>query len=189
MKGFIIFSLGVIAGAAVTFNYMKNRSEAPAHIDIADDIDTTDEPEHLVETIDLGKLDIPPVNPEEVNEYHNVIKLNNYSEEEPKPFQKTESNPTIIPDMDVDYLRDNEGYDVVAWTYFEGDDTLVDETYEVVKDRDDVLGPGVLEKIGMYNPDVLYISDDRLKLIYEISADQTSWKNFLLMNPYLVHGV
>jgi len=56
-------------------------------------------------------------------------------------------------------------------TYYEGDDTLVDDGEEIIVDRDMIIGMDTLRQFGdggSMDPDVVYVRNEQLGIDYEI---------------------
>lgn len=70
----------------------------------------------------------------------------------------------------ADFANSNLWYEKLSCTYYEGDDTLVDEDDEIIDDRDKVVSPYFREHFGSAgpDPDVVYIRNDQRATDYEI---------------------
>lgn len=183
MKGVIIFGLGFVAGAIAGALYASKHSLNKEKVEI--DFSENDIPEDVSEN--NGDFTVPHLDnirdfqSSDFIEYHDILK--DYTDKEVSDILH---DPKIVSTDTANDLRDNEDYTVLSWTYFEGDKILADEMYKMVKDVDSVIGSDTLKMIGWEEEDILYVKDDRLKLIYEISAIEKAYKDHLLQNPYLV---
>jgi len=70
----------------------------------------------------------------------------------------------------------------ITFTYFEGDDILVDEKQEVVTNRDEVVGEDNLMKFGhgSNDPHLVYIRNGKLGIDFEIILDKGHYAKEIL---------
>jgi len=78
-------------------------------------------------------------------------------------------NPYVI--HHDEFMINDDGNEQVSLTYFAGDDVLVDERDQVMRDVDTTVGLENLQKFGhgSHDPLVVYIRNPRLEVDYEIS--------------------
>lgn len=90
--------------------------------------------------------------------------------------RRSPNRPYVIH---IDERDERDTYDGVTWTYFEADDVLCNERDEIVdaEDREKVVGASNLEKFGhgSGDPEVVYIRNDRLEMIIEVSRSLNSY--------------
>lgn len=87
-----------------------------------------------------------------------------YPPEEPKNAEKDD----IYRIQEEDFLEGN-GYDKITYLYFNEDDTLLDETEEVVPNRTSLLGLVLQEFLSDDTLDILYVRNDGLGCDFEIN--------------------
>lgn len=79
----------------------------------------------------------------------------------------------------VDERYEMEGYNEVTLTYYVADDVLCDERDEVVdpERRDDMVGEANLDRFGhgSNDPNIVYIRNDNLEILYEIVRSPNSY--------------
>lgn len=96
---------------------------------------------------------------------------------------RTEDKPYII--THDEYFAAEKDYDMVSLTYFETDDTLVDEQDKPVEDSDKVVGDEHLARFGSGSKDrnIVYVRNDRLGIDYEIVKSKGSYLEEVLGMP------
>lgn len=79
----------------------------------------------------------------------------------------------------LDERDEYEDYQPVSLTYFEGDDVVADGRDDVIgpEDRERLLGEKNLERFGhgSQDPNVVYIRNDKLELVYEVVKSPNSY--------------
>lgn len=81
-----------------------------------------------------------------------------------------------------EFEANEEEYDKISLTYFEGDETVVDMHNDIFEDAQEYIGEdfpnhfddGVIDKA--YDTDVVYVKNERLEIYYEILRDERSFK-------------
>lgn len=88
-------------------------------------------------------------------------------------------SPDIPYVIHYDERDEMEDYDVTTLTYFEGDDVLSNERDEPIppEDRERLVGEKNLERFGhgSNDPNVVYIRNDVLELVYEVLKSPNSY--------------
>lgn len=76
-----------------------------------------------------------------------------------------------------EFESNDDGLDILQMTYFAYDDTLVDEQDQLVDDTDSVVGDDNLKRFGhgSGDPKTVYVRNDRLGVIYDITRDGGSY--------------
>lgn len=112
-------------------------------------------------------------------ETHNVFEETeeewNYDVEIAKREELDKDVPYIIH---VDEFRQNENvYEQVTMTYYEGDDILADTRNTIIEDMDAVIGLGNLGRWGhgSKDPNITYVRNEELKVDIEILRDRGSF--------------
>ena len=71
-----------------------------------------------------------------------------------------------------------EDYDTTEFTYF-ADGNLVDDNGDIVDDVEGTVGYDALTKFGLYEPDSVYIRNDRLQCDYLVLMDQRNYSDVI----------
>lgn len=110
----------------------------------------------------------------EVQETRNVFSEPGFDLEEEMKY-RTPDKPYII--THDEYFENEKEYDMVALTYFEEDDTLVDERDQPIRDVDEVVGEDHLVRFGTASKDknVVFVCNERLEIVYEITKSPSSY--------------
>lgn len=88
---------------------------------------------------------------------------------------RIEGQPYII--SQAEYEQDYENYDKLALTFFEADDTLVDDHEVPVRDVDGTVGTSALTNFGLMSnsKSLVYVRNEELKADIEVSLDRRSY--------------
>lgn len=111
------------------------------------------------------------------NSHYNNI-LSRYKGEHPKEeiddSTPPDEGPYIIPPYEMGIM---EGFDVLEFTYYEGDDVLLTNLGEIVsmEDRDKMVGEEALNSFGEYEDEAVHVRNIALKTDYEILYDAGRW--------------
>lgn len=106
-----------------------------------------------------------------------------------KEAQPSDEDPYLIT-ID-EYMDDEEDFEKITLTYFEGDDTLCDERESIIPDVDTVVGVDNLKFFGrssstVYEPDAnaVYIRNVRVQSDFEVIREEMSYSEAVLgMTP------
>jgi hypothetical protein len=86
--------------------------------------------------------------------------------------EKRRRSPVRPYVIHIDEREETRDYDVVTFTYYEGDDVVSNERDDVVdeEDRERLLGEDNLERFGhgSGDPTVVYIRNDELRMVFEV---------------------
>ena len=88
--------------------------------------------------------------------------------------------PYVIAPYDFGEL---DGYNQIELTYYEGDDTLEDDEYNIITDRDELLGPKALTTFGEYEDDAVFVRNERLRTDFQILKDTRTYKEARSVGP------
>lgn len=111
------------------------------------------------------------------NSHYNNI-LSRYKGEHPKEeiddSTPPDEGPYVIPPYEMGVM---EGFDVLEFTYYEGDDVLLTNLGEIVsmEDRDKMVGEEALNSFGEYEDEAVHVRNIALKTDYEILYDAGRW--------------
>lgn len=200
----LAFAAGAAIGSAVTWKLLKTKYEQLVQEEIASvkdafadrvDIskDTVDsdcndeEPEtrptntgsqiNWDDLEDLDEDDNDESEDEDLNDYERVV--NKYTDKK-GGAEEVYLAPYVIAPYDFGEL---DGYSQVELTYYEGDDTLEDESYNIINDRDELIGPQALTTFGEYEDDAVFVRNERLKADFQILKDYRSYKEARSVGP------
>lgn len=185
-KSFVIFSFGAAIGSAVTWKYLKDTYEQLAQ----EEINAVKEVYTRKEKNETIKVDTKPnmKNNSEMMEY--ATKLNkekhmDYShgsaveESENQEVDK----PYVISPGEFGELGDE--YTRISLSYYT-DGILADENDEIIEDVDEIVGEDFADHFGEYEPDSVFVRNDRLKCDYEILIDQRNYSEVVKSKPHHV---
>jgi len=84
--------------------------------------------------------------------------------------------------MEQDIVVDGKIYNKSTVTYFDGDNTLIDEREEVIPDIERTVGIDNMTRFGHKSKDksVVYVRNERLETDFEVLLDQTSYTETVL---------
>lgn len=166
----LIFTAGAAIGSVVTWKMVKTKYEKIAQEEI--------ESVREAFSSEEAKVDIPEETsePDEDDEYNNIIKNEQYAEYIKEEFNEDEE----VDDMDRPYVisPDDFGdcdYPTISLDYFEGDDTLTDDRGNIIDNVDELVGDDFAEHFGEYEDDSVFIRNDSLGVDYEILRDYRSY--------------
>lgn len=94
--------------------------------------------------------------------------------------RRTSDRPHII--HQDEFAHNESEYDQVTYTYYSGDDVLVDEEDQLLTDRDSLVGNGNLRRFGHGTDDynILYVRNPVLELEIEICRTNGSYEEEVL---------
>lgn len=95
-------------------------------------------------------------------------------------YRESSDEPYVIS---VDeYNEENETHDKLTITYYNIDDTLVDERDEIIADVDSIIGNEALSRFGdgSNDPDIVYVCNERLAIDYEVIRVDKSYQETVL---------
>ena len=108
--------------------------------------------------------------------YDNI--LSQYTGEHPKEeiddSTPPDEGPYVIPPYEMGVM---DGFDVLEFIYYEGDDVLLTNLGEVLsmEDRDKMVGEEALNSFGEYEDEAVHIRNIALKTDFEILYDSGRW--------------
>lgn len=174
--GCIFFTLGAAGGvlAARRFFEEKYARLAQEEIDSVKAAFARREKPAREEPADSGK---------EKTDYRSYAEALSYTE-------KAEEPPIELPPRVIapDEFGEMDEYDQISLTYY-ADGTLTDEADRALDEREveETIGRENLRHFGEYEPDSVFVRNDRLKADYEILLSRGSYAETLAAKPYLAH--
>ncbi len=160
-SGLLLFILGAVIGATAAWKLTKTKYETIAN----DEIESVKRAYKNVKTNGKETVNV-------VKSYADIISNENYagngnkiasaknSDDYPRPY-------VITPEE----FSENFEYDTVDITYF-ADGVLADENNEPIEDIENTIGRDAVRHFGEYEPDSVYVRNERLKCDYEILRDE-----------------
>lgn len=196
----LAFATGAAIGSVVTWKVVKDKYERLVQEEIAsvkdafadriddsqeetDYNDETDaEPNGASKQINWDELEDleeedEASDEEDTNDYERVV--NNYTNKK-GGAEEVYLAPYVIAPYDFGEL---DGYSQIELTYYEGDDTLEDDEYNIINDRDELIGPQALTTFGEYEDDAVFVRNERLKADFQILKDYRSYKDARSVGP------
>ena len=172
LKYALAFSLGAAVGAAVSWKLLKTKYEQITRDEIEsvkevyskrDDLVTEyEEPENLEES--AKELAAMAKDKPDLKEYAAKLKEEGYTEtvkevaDVRKPYVISPEEFGELEDYETDYL-----------TYYY-DHILADDMDDIIDDIEGVVGQESLDRIGEYEPDLIHVRNDKLRIDYEIAV-------------------
>ena len=199
----LMFAAGAAVGSAVTWKVVKNRYERITREEIestkaafmdmlatcqgdefvneSEDDAEDDSSEVISHSIDWSKLEDldedDDTSEEDLTEYANLT--NNYTSKK-GGAEDVGTDPYVISPYDFGELDD---YHQIELTYYEGDDVLEDEDYNIVTDRDELIGPKALFTFGEYEDDAVFVRNERLRTDFQILKDYRKYTEARSTSP------
>lgn len=186
LRNFLFFAAGAAVGVAATWKFFKTKYEqiaqeeidsvkavyCPQNEEADDDTETTIENGYVPAEVDL-------------NTYADTLRSQGYTD-------YANANNGIVPTRPVEEVDDVErpyvihpnefgeidGYNIVSLLYFK-DEVLTDDQYEPIEDADDAVGLESLETFGQYEPDSVFVRNDKRKTDFEILLDPRNFCDLL----------
>lgn len=198
----LVFTAGAAIGSLVTWKVVKTRYERIAQeeiestkeaflsmlatreedvcVDVTNDDDDIESAEYTSTThIDWSKYEDlnEEFSEEDREEYAN---LSNTYNSEKGGAEDVGTEPYVISPYDFGEFDD---YHQIELTYYEGDDVLEDAEYNIVTDRDVLLGPKALFTFGEYEDDSVFVRNERLRTDFQILKDYRSYSEARSISP------
>lgn len=204
----LMFAAGAAIGSAVTWKLMKTKYDRIVQEEIdsvrevfgredQDQSSECDEDEseageeagvHQINWDELEDLDEEDDDeePEYVptgadrDEYEELTR--NYTSEK-GGAKEMAKEPYVISPLDFGELDE---YHQIELTYYEGDDILEDEEYNIVRDRDELIGPKALYTFGEFEDDAVFVRNERLQTDFQILKDYRAYSEARGTSPDMV---
>ena len=191
-----IFAVGAAIGSAVSWYYAKKYYERIANDEIesmkewlARRVEEQDKVKDEVQTPDPNANPTPSNKPD-ISAYTDMVKKLGYVDYSRRDGEPEEDNSEEeVCDMDdVIYVIKPEifgecGYDEVSLTYY-ADGILTNEQDEPIEDLEGTVGEDYMTHFGEYEDDSVFIRNERLKIDFEILADQRNYSDLAKNRPY-----
>lgn len=83
--------------------------------------------------------------------------------------------PYVIPPEE---FGENEDYDTETLNYY-ADGVLTDDMDNMIRDIDELVGEGSLNRFGEYEDDAVHVKNDKTKTYYEILKDERTFAEYM----------
>ena len=201
----LVFAVGAAVGSAVTWKIVKSKYErivqeeiesvkdAFANLNNNEPVSSNDaevEPSQNGATKQINWEELEDLDKSELEEDFTAADrmeyariANNYTSEKGGASDMATDgarDPYVIAPYDFGEL---DGYDQIELTYYEGDDTLEDEEYNVITNRNELIGANSLFTFGEYEEDAVFVRNDRLKADFQILKDYRSYEEARGIGP------
>lgn len=185
-----IFAAGAAIGSAVAWLYAKKYYEQIANDEIesmkewvARRVEEQDESNSECTPDSDTNVIVNPTSPSvkpDLKEYVSMINdlgYVNYSQTKMNFDKKEEvdvlDEPYVIK---PEIFGEEDDYEEVSLTYY-ADGVLTDEQDNIIEDVDSLVGADYADHFGEYEDDSVFVRNDRLKIDFEILADQRNYSD------------
>ena len=172
--GVFTFVAGAAIGSLVTWKLTKTKYEqiVKEEIESVKEVFTVKKGD---ETSDETETDPEPKAKTKSEEY--VDRLNELKYNGSIGIEEEGDDNILRPYViSPDEFAERDGYATVSLTYY-ADGVLTDESDNIVKDVDSVIGTDSLDHFGEYEDDSVFVRNEDLKLDFEILRDVRNFKD------------
>lgn len=174
-KDILVFATGLAVGSAITWFCVKERYRKIANNEIDEIREYYVNKYARDEECELPKEweGIVTVSERESDREQYLKEVGSYAE------VKGEIEPAAKSQIEVispDEFGDLEGYKITTIVCFD-DNVFEDDEFNIISrdEFDDVIGLEVLDELGMYEDDSVYIRNDEIKTYFEVIRDYRSY--------------
>ena len=181
----LIFVSGMVVGATLYQAY-QNYKAKKAREGNPQKQDLKEEEVSTAPTEMPYKEDLPELTEEEQQVYKQTLSELGYSEpqEPPKFFGPYDARPHPI--SEDEYVQNEDDYDIIPMMLYADGVVAGDDDHEI-EDYERILGFDITKKFHQYEyDDVVYVKDDRLRVIYEVSRSAKTYEEQLRQHPNLL---
>lgn len=181
----LTFVSGMVVGATLYQAY-QNYKAKKAREGNSQKQDAKEEEVSTAPTEMPYKEDLPELTEEEQQVYKQTLSELGYSEpqEPPKFFGPYDARPHPI--SEDEYVQNEDDYDIIPIMLYADGVVAGDDDHEI-KDYERILGFDIAKKFHQYEyDDVVYVKDDRLRVIYEVSRSAKTYEEQLRQHPNLL---
>lgn len=211
----LVFAAGAAIGSAVTWKFVKTKYERIAQEEIdsvketfaeyfmnreeesteeVSEDDDEDRPSGAARQINWEELeDLDEDDAAEEDEYQATeadwaeyaTLTNNYNNRKggPEEMEKHAGRAPYV--ISPDEFASLDDWHQISLTYY-ADDILEDEEYNIVTDRDELIGRKALTTFGEYEDDSVFVRNERLKTDFEILKDYRTYDEARSIGPDMV---
>lgn len=181
----LIFVSGMVVGATLYQAY-QNYKAKKAREGNPQKQDLKEEGVSTAPTEMPYKEDLPELTEEEQQVYKQTLSELGYSEpqEPPRFFGPYDARPHPI--SEDEYVQNEDDYDIIPMMLYADGVVAGDDDHEI-EDYERILGFDITKKFHQYEyDDVVYVKDDRLRVIYEVSRSAKTYEEQLRQHPNLL---
>lgn len=166
----LTFAVGAVAGSAASYFVLKKKFEKITQ----EEIDSVKEKfsykfaEKPEKAEVEEKSEVAEVKEEDVKTYNDILKSNNYGNEE-----VVKEQPSYIRIISPVELGEDEYYSVVGLTYY-ADNVLADEEGNIV-DVEETVGAYALTQFGEYDENAVHVRNTKTETDYEVLLDERDY--------------
>ena len=189
----LMFATGAAIGSVVTWKLVKTKYEQLAQEEIEsvkeifskreiDDIEDIEYDEYEFEDFQID--DNSKVKPD-IMEYAAKIQkesYQNYANESKEVRPMNDKKPYVIAPEEYGEL---DNYQTKSLTYYDDEILTDDDTDEVIKDVDSIVGLESLKTFGEYEDDSVFVRNEKLKTDFEILLDVRKYSEVFNPVPHL----
>lgn len=182
--GLLSFTSGIIVGAMATKNYFDKYYSAVAANEIEEiksryTVPKEDSDKEIEETAE----DVVEEQPKKASVVRSgmqkAVKKNGYVAYNEMAQVVKDVNPADEPReyrriIHPDDFATEPGYDIICYTFYSGDNILVDENDNVVDNRDCIV-EDFADHFGEFEEGLVHIQNDEIQAYYEIALDYRSY--------------
>lgn len=176
-KNILMFALGVTIGAVVTALYLNEKHQRFLENE-SDWCEKT--AREIKESVEVGEEQETKVLVMNKDRYKKIVTNYSNAEEIPVKRQKEISEVPYIITFEQ-FCEDFDHHDKCTITYYQGDETLVDEEEEIIADARGLIGEETLERFGhgSDDPDVVYVRNEKMAIDYEVVRQENNYKDLV----------
>lgn len=171
LKNILIFSIGMVVGGAVTYKYVMKKADDL----VREELESIREYKNRHQNINVNVYgrDGGGEKEKDLDEKH-IFGFDRAEREHPEDDKPEDENIYVI--SYEDFSDTHKEYEKVSLTYYEEDDTLIDERDELVPCPAGLVGDA-LERFGDMSDDenVVYVRNDNFALDFEITKVENGY--------------
>lgn len=184
----LIFASGMVVGATLYQAYLNYKAKKSREGKIEKtEVQTEPATDQNPPTEMPYGEDMPELTEEEKQIYDRTLKDLGYAsepQEPPKFFGPGDARPHPI--SEDEYVQNENDYEIIPMMLYADGVVAGDDDHEI-EDYERILGIDIAKKFHQYEyDDVVYIKDDRLRVIYEISRSAKTYEEQLYQHPELM---
>lgn len=168
--GIIAFSLGAAAGSLITWKLVEAKYKRIADEEIKDVVEHFSNKRKEESETEEKNVDEKDSVVDEYSEIAGGYKSDEEGSEEPMKDAK----PFVIPPEEFGQMDD---YEAESLMYFEGDDVLTDDWFNVIENVDGLVGKDFAEHFGEYEDDSVFVRNPMFKKDFEILKDERTFES------------
>ena len=168
----LIFGVGAAIGSVVTWKLVKTKYERIADEEIESVKKIYSYKKIAEERATKPEVKVQNVNQDRVDYSKLTVDLG-YTNESKEGGEDMREKPYVIAPEEFGEMDD---YETVSLTYY-SDGVLTDDFDNEIEDVEGMVGEDSLDHFGEYEDDSVFVRNDRLKIDFEILADQRNYSD------------